>query len=129
MVVTQKGSLRVDGKVWQKRMRSLQETDIHCDLYPTKCDNLKESLEMSCYRRCNNLFDKHNFLFYLQGARTNKMEKADILEMTVKHLRTVQRQQFEGRRIVLEFHVIKSQFLIRNRNKFEKKSRSIILKS
>ncbi len=26
------------------------------------------------------------------------MEKADILEMTVKHLRTVQRQQFEGTR-------------------------------
>ena len=35
------------------------------------------------------------------------MEKADILEMTVKHLRTVQRQQFEGRHIVLMFPVIK----------------------
>lgn len=33
------------------------------------------------------------FLFYLQPARHTKLEKADILEMTVKHLQSVQRQQ------------------------------------
>lgn len=31
-----------------------------------------------------------------EGARQNKMEKADILEMTVKHLRQLQRQQFSA---------------------------------
>uniref|UniRef100_A0A0B7A017 BHLH domain-containing protein n=1 Tax=Arion vulgaris TaxID=1028688 RepID=A0A0B7A017_9EUPU len=31
-----------------------------------------------------------------EGARQNKMEKADILEMAVKHLRQIQRQQFTG---------------------------------
>lgn len=31
-----------------------------------------------------------------QGARHSKMEKADILEMTVKHLRQMQRQHFTG---------------------------------
>ncbi|RUS81509.1 hypothetical protein EGW08_010737, partial [Elysia chlorotica] len=31
-----------------------------------------------------------------EGARHNKMEKADILEMAVKHLRQIQRQQFTG---------------------------------
>lgn len=33
------------------------------------------------------------FFFYFQPARHSKLEKADILEMTVKHLQTVQRQQ------------------------------------
>ena len=32
----------------------------------------------------------------LQGARHSKMEKADILEMAVKHLRHIQRQQYSG---------------------------------
>ncbi|XP_059165721.1 basic-leucine zipper transcription factor A-like [Physella acuta] len=31
-----------------------------------------------------------------EGARHNKMEKADILEMAVKHLRQIQRQQLSG---------------------------------
>ncbi|KAK6177459.1 hypothetical protein SNE40_015554 [Patella caerulea] len=31
-----------------------------------------------------------------EGSRHSKMEKADILEMTVKHLRQLQRQQFTG---------------------------------
>ena len=86
--------------MWQKRMRFVRETDIHCDLYPTKRDNLTEPPRMSCYRLCHNLYVERNFLLYLQGARTYKMEKADILEMTVKHLRNVQRHQFEGRHIV-----------------------------
>ena len=33
---------------------------------------------------------------YLQSARYSKLEKADILEMTVKHLRETQRQQMSG---------------------------------
>jgi len=33
------------------------------------------------------------FIFLLQPARHSKLEKADILEMTVKHLQNVQRQQ------------------------------------
>lgn len=33
------------------------------------------------------------FVFSLQPSRHSKLEKADILEMTVKHLQTVQRQQ------------------------------------
>lgn len=33
------------------------------------------------------------FFFYLQPARHSKLEKADILEMTVKHLQNLQRQQ------------------------------------
>ena len=104
MVVTQKSSVRVGGESVAETNEIPSETDIHCDLYPTKCDNPKESVGMSCYRLCNNLFVKHNFLLPLQGARTNKMEKADILEMTVKHLRTVQRQQFESKYIVLYLH-------------------------
>ncbi|KAL5287661.1 hypothetical protein ACFFRR_008514 [Megaselia abdita] len=40
-------------------------------------------------RLCTNF----GFLFYLQPARHTKLEKADILEMTVKHLQSVQRQQ------------------------------------
>ncbi|XP_060069341.1 protein hairy-like [Ylistrum balloti] len=31
-----------------------------------------------------------------EGARQNKMEKADILEITVRHLRTLQKQQFSA---------------------------------
>ena len=31
-----------------------------------------------------------------KGSRHNKMEKADILEMTVRHLRQIQRNQFTG---------------------------------
>ncbi|ESO95770.1 hypothetical protein LOTGIDRAFT_116653, partial [Lottia gigantea] len=31
-----------------------------------------------------------------EGSRHSKMEKADILEMTVKHLRQLQRQKFTG---------------------------------
>ena len=34
-----------------------------------------------------------NFIFLLQESRYSKMEKADILEMTVKHLQAVQKQQ------------------------------------
>jgi hypothetical protein len=34
---------------------------------------------------------------FKQGTRQNKMEKADILEMTVRHLRQLQRQQFSGK--------------------------------
>lgn len=37
-------------------------------------------------------FNPHQF-FSLQPARHSKLEKADILEMTVKHLETLQRQQ------------------------------------
>ena len=87
-------------------MRFVGETDIHCDLHLWKHDNLTESLKMSCYRLCHNLYVQHNFLLCLQGARTNKMEKADILEMTVKHLRNVQRHQFEGRHIVPAIPII-----------------------
>ena len=40
------------------------------------------------------LMSNKNFGFvYLQPARHSKLEKADILEMTVKHLETLQRQQ------------------------------------
>ena len=39
--------------------------------------------------------------FMFQGTRHNKMEKADILEMTVKHLRQIQRQQFAGKFIII----------------------------
>ena len=35
-------------------------------------------------------------LLILQSSRYSKLEKADILEMTVKHLRSVQRQQISG---------------------------------
>lgn len=39
-------------------------------------------------------FDNRNFfVVYLQPARHSKLEKADILEMTVKHLQNLQRQQ------------------------------------
>ena len=34
--------------------------------------------------------------FFSQGLRHNKMEKADILELTVKHLRQLQKQRFNG---------------------------------
>ena len=35
-------------------------------------------------------------IFLLQTARYSKLEKADILEMTVKHLRALQRHQMAG---------------------------------
>lgn len=33
---------------------------------------------------------------YFQNAQYSKLEKADILELTVKHLRNVQRHQMAG---------------------------------
>lgn len=39
------------------------------------------------------IFALHVFIFILQPARHSKLEKADILEMTVKHLQSMQRQQ------------------------------------
>lgn len=39
-----------------------------------------------------------NFACYvLQSSRHSKLEKADILEMTVKHLRNLQRVQMSGK--------------------------------
>lgn len=35
--------------------------------------------------------------FVLQSSRHSKLEKADILEMTVKHLRNLQRVQMSGK--------------------------------
>jgi hypothetical protein len=32
----------------------------------------------------------------VQGSRHSKLEKADILEMTVEHLRSIQRQKMSG---------------------------------
>lgn len=34
---------------------------------------------------------------HLQSSRHSKLEKADILEMTVKHLRNLQRVQMTGK--------------------------------
>jgi hypothetical protein len=39
-----------------------------------------------------NLFD-FSFFFLLKPVRNHKLEKADILEMTVKHLRNLQKQK------------------------------------
>lgn len=39
------------------------------------------------------ILEIENVFFLLQPARHSKLEKADILEMTVKHLETMQRQQ------------------------------------
>lgn len=36
-------------------------------------------------------------VFCLQSSRHSKLEKADILEMTVKHLRNLQRVQMTGK--------------------------------
>ena len=36
------------------------------------------------------------FCLFLQTTQYSKLEKADILEMTVKHLKMVQRQQMTG---------------------------------
>lgn len=36
------------------------------------------------------------FFHFLQSSRHSKLEKADILEMTVKHLRNLQRAQMTG---------------------------------
>lgn len=36
------------------------------------------------------------FTFIFQSSRHSKLEKADILEMTVKHLRNLQRAQMTG---------------------------------
>ena len=44
--------------------------------------------------RCNNMASL--LFFHVQTSRYSKLEKADILEMTVKHLRSVQRQQLTG---------------------------------
>lgn len=35
--------------------------------------------------------------YVLQSSRHSKLEKADILEMTVKHLRNLQRVQMSGK--------------------------------
>jgi hypothetical protein len=32
----------------------------------------------------------------MEGSRHSKLEKADILEMTVEHLRSIQRQKMSG---------------------------------
>ena len=36
------------------------------------------------------------FFFHFQPSRYNRLEKADILEMTVSHLKSLQRQQLRG---------------------------------
>lgn len=41
----------------------------------------------------NLMYKRILFVVYLQPARHSKLEKADILEMTVKHLQNLQRQQ------------------------------------
>ena len=38
---------------------------------------------------------------YFQPAKYNRLEKADILEMTVNHLKSLQRQQVKGEVIIL----------------------------
>lgn len=40
--------------------------------------------------------NKRTFFFPTQSSRHSKLEKADILEMTVKHLRNLQRVQMSG---------------------------------
>ena len=55
----------------------------------------------------SNLFPRSNLnpdqmfifslIYSLQSSRYSKLEKADILEMTVKHLRSLQRTQLNGK--------------------------------
>lgn len=46
------------------------------------------------------------FLFILQGTRQSKIEKADILEMTVRHLRTVHENKSMGMCIFFQLSFI-----------------------
>jgi len=41
--------------------------------------------------------------FYFQPVRNHKLEKADILEMTVKHLRSLQKQKLTSKDKTSEF--------------------------
>lgn len=45
------------------------------------------------------------FFFSFQTSRYSKLEKADILEMTVKHLRSIQRSQMAGKNRFSFLHI------------------------
>ena len=45
-----------------------------------------------CVRGCDKTLNKLGF-FHFQPSRYNRLEKVDILEMTVSHLKSLQRQQ------------------------------------
>lgn len=72
----------------QVKQRRLQQKIIILDIYLEK--NKKKKYHGNVVSIC----------VFIQNPRHSKLEKADILEMTVRYLRSIHRQQLSGEKLL-----------------------------